>query len=109
MACDCGTTTEVELLPCVAQAPVSFEFAYTCEAGSEAGTLGPCVLDVADHHERHRDEHGNEWLNVQWALDRLDAAPAGEVDTFPDTPGAGWGSSDVASAWTTTQGTSADM
>lgn len=34
---------------------------------------------------------------------------AGEVDTFPDTPGAGWGSSDIASAWTVTKGTGADF
>ena len=31
MACDCGTVTEVELLLGIAQAFVSFEFAYTCD------------------------------------------------------------------------------
>jgi len=60
----------------VTKKPCGMHYSWPSHGTVKAGTIGPCVLDVADHHERHRDEHGNEWLNVQWALARLDAAPA---------------------------------
>jgi len=52
--------------------PCGMHYSWPSYGTVKAGTIGPCVLDVADHHERHRDEYGNEWLNVQWALRRLD-------------------------------------